>query len=469
MFWSLFIFITMFFSCCQANYLTVLPDVTVVIFGATGDLAARKLYPALYNLDKDGALSPNFTILGVGRRDWSEAEFHQSVYNSLHQFSRNKPTDQEWEAFKAHLVYQRINFSEISDYTALKNLVSQQRNVIYYLATESSYFRTIIEYLHKKDLVQQNGNYARVIIEKPFGEDLDSAIALQEHISKHLDEDQIYRMDHYLGKEGLFKLIKFRFEDAPYEAYLNKEYVSNIQMTLSETIGIGTRANFYEKTGHLRDVIQNHAMQLYAFAAMEMPKQFNQNNILAEKAKALNAIRPLTSKDVIRGQYVGYRHELGVSADSMVETFMQMRMFIDNERWSGVPFYIRSGKRLPEQLTQVKYSFKVNPLNLEAITIVIQPTPRILITRDGLTEPYLVELNPVLERREGYENQLLAGIMGDKTGFVALDETLSTWSLLTPVLNQWINDPEIPFYQAGDFAPSEAVEQVRHDGFEWKL
>lgn len=277
----------------------------------------------------------------------------------------------------------------------------------------------------------------------------------------------------------MLKLAKFRNEDGSYESFLNKEYIENVQLTLSETIGIGTRGDFYEKTGHLRDVIENHAMQLLAFAMMDKPLSMNQKEILAEKAKVLSAIHPLSPQDIIRAQYVagsindlqvaGYREENGVNEDSFVETFVQARLSIDNDRWAGVPFYIRSGKRLPEQLTQVNYNFKKNSSDLEAITVVIQPNPRISITQNGITTPFLIDLDPALERREGYENQLLAAIKGDKTAFVALDEALSTWALFTPILQQWSYDSKIIFYQAGVWAPEAAEEQLQRDGFKWKL
>lgn len=456
------VFIAFVVGSCRAEPLTV------VIFGATGDLSARKLFPALYNLDLEKELPADFTVVGIGKSEWDQSQFQKSVEKSLHQFSRTKPTFLEWEAFKTHLVYQQADFTQSSDYASIKKLLEAKGNKVFYLATPSVFFTRIIELLHQHGLVKQDSDsYARVIIEKPFGEDLDSALALQGRVSQFLDENQIYRMDHYLGKEGVFKLEKFRFEDAPYESYLNGNYVKDVQITLSETIGIGTRADFYEKTGHLRDVIQNHAMQILAYAAMEMPESLNQEEILKEKAKALYAIKPLLMEDVIRAQYaagiikgeeaVGYLEEAGVPPDSRIETFMHAKMFIQNARWDGVPFYIRSGKRLAEQLTEVRYNFKDNLLGLEAITVVIQPNPRILVTRSGLTEPYLVDLNPILMRREGYENTLLAAIQGDMSRFVMLDEVLSTWELLTPVLNKWVEDKEslLPLYKAGTWGPEK--------------
>lgn len=466
----LLVFVTTF-SSCVANPLTV------VIFGAMGDLSSRKLYPAVFNLNKEEALPADFQVMGIGRHEVEEKEFHESIYEALKKFSRNQPTEGEWDSFSSHLSYRKMDDSE---YQILVDFLNQRGgDVLFFLATESSSFRTIIQLLSQHGLLQQKEGFSRVIIEKPFGEDLDSALALQAHIFQFLEEDQIYRMDHYLGKEGVFKLAKYRLEDAPHENYLNRHYVDHIQLTLSETIGIGTRANFYEKTGHLRDVIQNHVMQVVAIAMMDQPLQKDQKQILAEKAKVLDAIRPLAPDDAIRGQYtagmikdervVGYREESDVPANSLIETFVQARLFIDNERWEGVPFYIRSGKRLPEQLTQIKYFFKDNPLNLEAVTVVIQPHPRILVAQNGYTLPFLIDLDPALERREGYENQLLAAIHGDKTGFVAIEELLASWALLTPLLNHWSQEQDLPFYKAGSWAPIEAEEQLKEEGIEWRI
>lgn len=455
------------------------PPLTVVIFGATGDLTTRKLYPALFNLNRENELDKDVRIIAIGRRAWDQEEFYSSVINSLHTFSRNVPTEAEWESFKGHLVYKQMDFLNPSDYQSLANLRHERNdNILFFLATDSFYFYPIIELLGKYKLLEQTESYSRVIIEKPFGEDLDSALALQAKITQHLDEEQIYRMDHYLGKEGLFQLAKFRLQDTPYEDLLNNNYVSNVQLTLSETIGIGTRASFYENTGHLRDVVQNHAMQVLAFAMMDKPISADQEEILAEKAKALASLRALSPTDIIRGQYtagvvkglpaLGYREERGVPEDSSVETFVQTRLFFDNERWGGVPFYIRSGKRLPEQLTQVKFIFDENPHQLDSITFVIQPNPRILINQNGTTTLFNTSINPTAHR-EGYENQILAAIQGDKTGFVSLEEVIYSWTLFTPTLKQWKSDPEILFYPSGTWAPKAAEEQLQEDGFEWNL
>lgn len=447
------------FTSCTYSHLQSTDDnkpLTVVIFGATGDLAARKLFPALFNLLKENALDKDVKIVGIGRREWQQSEFHDTVYQSLTTFSRNTPLEKEWDEFKEHLIYQKMNFTDASDYAPLARVLKEQnQDTLYFLATESSYFQPIIEHLHDSGLLDQKQGFSRVIIEKPFGEDLDTALELQSEISKYLEEEQIYRMDHYLGKEGVFKLAKFRLEDNLYEDILNQNYVTNVELILSETIGIGTRANFYEKTGHLRDVVQNHAMQVFAFAMMDRPESLGQNEILAEKANVLSAIRSPAYGDILRAQYSnsatakGYREESGVPADSTVETFVQAQLWIDTERWTGVPFTIRSGKRLPEQLTQVKYFFKENPWNLDSITIVIQPNPRILISQNQQVSLFPIQLDPALERREGYENQILAATKGDKTGFVALDEALISWRLFSPILNRWRLDPNILFYQAG--------------------
>lgn len=484
------------FSGCQIlNAEKTNPPVTLVIFGSTGDLSARKLYPAIYNLslEEDG-INSNFSVVGIGRRNLSQEEFQLSVYSALQKFSRNKPSIDSWNQFKPHVTYFQADFSKESDYVQLKAFLDKldeetgrSGNYIFYLATESNYFPIIISNLHKQGLTDEKieTSFSRVIIEKPFGEDLDSAVQLQSTILQSLDEKQIFRMDHYLGKKGVHKLVKFRFQDSKYETLFDRKYVKNIQITLSETIGIGTRANFYEKTGHLRDVMQNHAMQLLALATMEQPAGFQPEDIYSEKARLLDAIRPFSDVDmdqeIIRGQYtsgmingtpvIGYRQENDVPEHSQVETFVQTRMFIDNERWRGVPVYIKSGKRLPEQTTQITLNLKQNPLQIDAIHFVIQPNSRIYLTKNGVREMYEIEIDASLTRREEYENLILAAIQGDQSHFITIKEVISTWTLLTPVLNHWLNSANVFLhpYAAGQWGPEAADRQIKSDKVEWNI
>lgn len=480
-------------GCGEAHIQTNPPPVTVVIFGSTGDLTARKLFPAIYNLTQDKQLSENFALVGIGRRSLSEEDFRTSVHNALQTFSRNKPSDSSWNEFKEHIYYHEADFSLNESYENLNHLLKRidqergtQSNYIFYLATDSSYFPIIISKLHEHHLIHPitGSSFSRVIIEKPFGHDLDSALELQEHIAQFLDEEQIYRMDHYLGKEGVQKLFKLRFQDAHFEELFNRNFVKDIQITLSETIGIGDRANFYEKTGHLRDVVQNHAMQVLALATMEPPLHFQADTIHQEKVKVLEAIRSFPSDAidqwVIRGQYgsgiiqnksvLGYKQEKGVPDGSQIETFVQAKLFIDNERWQGVPVYIRSGKRLAAQTTQITLNLKENPLQIEAITIVIQPQSQVYIHQGENTLKYEIDIDSSFAQREAYENLILASIQDDQSDFVHMGEITSTWRLFTPVLKQWASNPSIalPIYEAGEWGPALADQQLTEEDIsEW--
>lgn len=481
-------------SCSQAYTQTMSPPVTVVIFGSTGDLTARKLFPAIYNLSHENQLHEHFALVGIGRKPLSTEDFRVSVYKSLQTFSRQKPSDSSWEAFKEHLYYHEADFSLDESYEKLNRLLKQidqergtQGNYIFYLATDSSYFPIIIQKLHEHHLIHSptDASFSRVVIEKPFGHDLDSALELQAHISQFLEEEQIYRMDHYLGKEGVHKLIQLRFQDARFEELFHHHFVKDIQLTLSETIGISDRANFYEKTGHLRDVLQNHAMQVLALATMEPPLNLQADTIHQEKVKALEAIRafPLHAIDqwVVRGQYgpglmqgkdvPGYTQEKDVPADSQVETFVQAKLFIDNERWQGVPIYIRSGKRLAAQTTQITLNLKDNPFQMEAITLVIQPQSQVFLHQGNNLVQYAVDIDPSFAKREAYENLILASIQGDQSDFVDMGEITSTWRLFTPVLNHWSSHSStaLPIYDAGQWGPSTADQQLAEEGIvKWK-
>lgn len=458
--------------------------VTVVMFGATGDLAARKLFPALHHLSIDGEITDNVSIVSVGRRELTSEEFQNSVYSSLQKFSSIKPNESNWDAFKQSITYQKTDFSEADDYLALKDhLKNHSKNRLFYLATDSSYFSVIIENLYKSGLISPNDG-SRVVIEKPFGRDLNSSIELQSFISQFLDETQIFRMDHYLGKEGVHKLLKFRFEDGAFDSLLNEKYVSSIQVAISETIGIGTRANFYENTGHLRDVIQNHAMQVLALGLMEPPASLAAEDILKEKARVLYAVRPFPANQidqyVIRGQYaagliqdkpvVGYLEEDRVPQSSQIETFVQAELYIDNPRWQGVPIFISSGKRLPEQSTEIVFNLKENKDGIEKIRIAIQPDPQIYITKNARVEVYPIDPSPSFSR-EAYENLILAAIKGDRSHFVTIDEVLATWSLLTPVLESWSNTEGKPvlLYEAGKWGPKEAEDQTNKYNINWRM
>jgi len=466
-------------------YLTVFSLVAsepcaIVIFGATGDLTARKLLPAIHNLAQEGNLSEDLIILGASRNEYSHEEFRSLMQKAVSAHSK-KPLDIDfWKRFEKKIFYQQLNFAGDEGYHNLQTLLSQfdqeygtQGNRLYYLATPPSYFTAVIERLSNHHLVYPipHQSWSRVVIEKPFGTDLDSAIELQNLISQHLDESQIYRIDHYLGKEGVQNLLAFRFANTVVEPIWNRQYIDNVQITISEDIGIGSRAQFWEETGYLRDIIQNHLMQLLAIVAMEPPTDLSSDNIHQAKIEALNAIRPISPHMVVRGQYtqgmihgspvVGYRQEKGVPSQSTVETYVAAKLFIDNDRWRDVPFYIRGGKRLPYQTAEVVVNLKTN----NAIIIRIQPHPGIFLGTQAIHQ------KPQQPTPEAYEKLLYDCLNGDSSLFVRGEEQIAAWRILTPILNHWraSGADNIPSYPSGSWGPIEGEQLLMEQGHQWLL
>eukprot|EP01136_Pigoraptor_vietnamica_P001080 Opistho-1_new@27238 len=356
----------------------------IVIFGATGDLTARKLMPALYNLSREGLLPPQFACVGFARRDKTHAQFREEMHAAVSAFSRSKPVDPSiWGRFEEHLFYHRSEFPDAKGYAELRrfldtldNKIGTKGNRVFYLSTQPSFFPLICENLKKEGLIYDSkkveGKWSRVIIEKPFGYDLTSALTLQQKLRQFLEEKQIYRIDHYLGKETVQNILVFRFANSLFESLWNHHYIDHVQITVAEELGIGSRGAFFEETGLLRDIVQNHMMQLLSLVAMEPPGSLSAKAIHEEKIKVLQAIRRITPQEVVRGQYApgfienqavkGYREENAVDPHSSVETFVAMRLFLDNWRWNGVPFYLRSGKRLPKRATEIAIVFKHPPM-----------------------------------------------------------------------------------------------------------
>lgn len=416
----------------------------VVIFGATGDLTSRKLIPALYQLNDE-----NTVVVGVGLRPYDNKIFREQMQKTV-------ANDDYWDSFKERLFYHSINSD--SGYQKLNELLKEidctkgtNGNRIYYLATSPNQFLPIIENLSRNNLIytSEDKQWSRVIIEKPFGYDLQSAIDLHEQISRFLDESQTYRVDHYLGKEGVLNLMTLRFSGI-LESIWNGNWIDHIKIMINEEIGIGTRANFWEQTGYLRDIFQNHLLQLLAITAMDPSDD-------RPKIKILEAIKPL-SGNIIRGQYgpgiiqgqavSGYRQEAGVPENSFVETFVAAKIFIDHPRWKNVPFYISGGKRLSNQKVEIALHFKEDTA-YDSLVITIQPNSTIrLIMKDGsLIELYRADK----DTKNDYARLLLACMQEDKQYFVHIDELLAAWELVTPILDQWKVPPKEPFpnYEAG--------------------
>lgn len=361
----------------------ILDPCILLIFGATGDLTARKLLPALYNLSRESQLPPQFACVGFARRPKTNEQFREETKTAINSFSRVKPIDEKiWSHFQEQLYYHCSEFHEDEGYTKLKRLLDDldlklgtKGNRIFYLSTQPSFFPLICEKLHKAGLIydesQVKNKWSKVIIEKPFGHDLTSSLALQKELLKFLSENQIYRIDHYLGKETVQNILVFRFANSIFESLWNNRYIDHVQITVGEDIGIGTRGKFFEEAGLLRDIIQNHVMQLLSLVAMEPPSNLSATAIRDEKVKVLQAIRTIDDQSCVRGQYgpgfvngkpvLGYQQEGNVNPKSSVETYVALRLFIDNWRWSGVPFYIRSGKRLPKKSSEIAITFKDPP------------------------------------------------------------------------------------------------------------
>lgn len=474
---------------------------TLVIFGVTGDLTARKLIPALYNLKKDNLLPQKFNCIGVARRPFSDEEICNLLKTAVAEFSRSLPLeDRIWEEFAKNLTYQTVIFEEDAGYEMLKKKlesleIADQReaNRVFYLSTAPSFFPAIVEKLKAHNLVYKpsdQGPWSKVIIEKPFGRDLNSALSLQSHVEKQLDESQIYRIDHYLGKETVQNLLVFRFGNHLFESLWNNQHIDNVQITMSEELGIGRRGTFYEEAGQLRDIVQNHMMQLLALLAMEPPASLKGDAIRNEKVKVLESIRPIPLDQVdefaIRGQFgpglisgqavPGYRQELNVAHDSNVETFVALKLFIDNWRWSKVPFFLRTGKRLPKRTTEISVAFKSVPGNLfqssnpksNTLTIRIQPDEGIGLSLNckvpGMTgqiqhvgmdfsyNDYFNSASP-----EAYERLLCDCFLGDNALFARKDEVAQSWRLIDPIIERWQEKAiDFPNYPAGTWGPIAA-------------
>lgn len=488
----------------------------MVIFGATGDLTGRKLLPAIYNLAREGELPAHFACVGFARRDKTNEIFRKEMFDAVNKYSRVKPVDNTiWEGFQEQIFYHKSEFHEDNGYEELRRFLNEldrkfgtKGNRVFYLSTQPSFFPLIIEKLHAHGLIYDpadKNRWSRVIIEKPFGHDLTSAVELQQHISKFLDESQIYRIDHYLGKETVQNLLTFRFSNPIFESVWNNRYIDHIQITLSEEIGIGTRGHFFEEAGMLRDIVQNHMMQLLSLVAMEPPTNLTAHSIQDEKVKVMESIRPFPLQNidlhVVRGQYSsgyidglpvrGYRQEDNVPPTSNVETYVALQLFIDNWRWTGVPFYLRAGKRLPKRATEIAIIFKEAPswlflqsgrrIHRNILVIRIQPDEGIAFKMNckvpGLNGP----IQPVkmdfrygsyfgLAPPEAYERLLCDCMSGDSTLFARSDEVLSSWKLLTPVLEHWQKTAaDFPNYSAGTWGPGAADSMLTQEGGQWRL
>ena len=491
----------------------------VVIFGASGDLTRRKLMPALYNLAVSRALPGGFAVVGVARREKSGETFVGEMKEGISAFSRRKPIDPAvWSDFSRGISYVRGTFEDANTYKNLaKHLETLDKergtrgNRLYYFAVPPADFGTILNGLRDAKLVQplaardDGGPWTRVIIEKPFGHDLESARVLNDTIATVFDESQVFRIDHYLGKETVQNLLVFRFANALFEPIWNREHVDHVQITVAEEIGVEGRGKFFEQIGITRDIVENHAMQLLCLTAMEPPISLAADAVRDEKVKVLRSLRPmersLVRENVVRGQYglgvvrgeevPGYREEPDVAPDSRVETFVAMRVFVENWRWGGVPFYVRAGKRLPRRVTEIAVQFKKVPHTLfrapdggispNVLTMRIQPDEGISL-RFTSKEPgqHTILRDVAMDFRygaafgsntpEAYERLLLDAMRGEATLFTRRDEVEGQWEFIDRVFDAWAHDGNAPppIYSAGTWGPEQADDMIAKDGRRWR-
>jgi len=491
------------------------PDPSVVVlFGGTGDLAHRKVVPALYHLWRTNLLPHEFVLLAVGRRPYDDEAFRVDIRTSLDQFSRALPIDEDaWRSFAERVCYQHLDFADTSGFEALAARLDEldeargtRGNRLFYLATQPSQFAEIVAQLGRVGLDHEkhDAGWRRIVIEKPFGHDLESAKRLNRDVGKVFRESQVYRIDHYLGKETVRNLLVFRFGNGIFEPLWNRRYVDHVQITVAESIGIESRGAFYEQTGASRDVLQNHLLQLVSLIAMEPPARFEANALRDEKVKVLRAISSVPADlagSVVRGQYgpgwvaatqvPGYRDEKEVDPESETETFVAARLMIDDWRWSGVPFYVRTGKRLPKRATEIAIQYREVPHRLfqdqgvepdaNLLAIRIQPDEGIML-RFGAKVPGLgLDVRSVtmdftygsafsVDSPDAYETLILDALQGDASLFTRADEVEEAWGIVDPIVDAWADAPapDFPNYEAGSWGPAAADDLLAREGRRWR-
>ncbi len=486
---------------------------TLVIFGASGDLTRRKLVPAVYSLFREGLLPKGFRVVGFARRPKSDAAFREELHEGVAAHARLRLGD-DWDAFASRLHYAQGNYQDRASFDALRERLDTLaeaegglRNALFYLATPPTVFETIAEHLDGAGLADESKGWSRLIVEKPFGHDFASARELNASISSHFAEHQVYRIDHYLGKETVQNILVLRFANTIFEPVWNQKHVDHVQITVAETVGVEGRGSYYDHAGALRDMVQSHMMHLLCLVGMEAPNSLDGEAVRDEKVKVLKALRhmpvPCVSEAVVRAQYAageaggktlaGYCAEEGVAPDSTTETYVAIKTFIDNWRWAGVPFYLRTGKAMPAKVTEIGIHFKpvpqvlfnappFGPMAPNVLALRIQPNEGIMLQfqvkvpgQGARIQPFEMDFGYAASfgtgPPEAYERLLLDAALGDAALFTRSDEVEAAWAFLQPILDGCAEHPagELPTYAAGSWGPKEADELIEADGRQWEL
>ena len=470
---------------------------TIVIFGASGDLTKRKLIPSLFNLCRKDRIPQPYMIVGSGGSAFTDEQFREHLLEGTKQFADFQFSDQEWSNFATRLFYRKASYSSAEDFERLsKELAELEKgpaNRLYYMAIPPKLFPDTIHNLDATGQLHEDGGWRRVVLEKPFGTDLASAVELNKQVQRALNENQIYRIDHYLGKETVQNILFTRFANTIFEPIWNRNYIDHVQITVAEKVGLEHRAGFYDSVGVLRDVFQNHILQLLTLISMEPPASFDATHLRNEKVKVLSAIQPMTPEQValntVRAQYRGYRTEPEVKPSSNTATYAALRLSINNWRWKGVPFYLRSGKSMAEKQTQAIIQFKEPPLAMfpmqtmkpNLLVLYLQPDEGVHLrfeakapdtvaeTRSVDMEFHYAEAFGPTAIPEAYERLLLDALQGDASLFTRADEVETAWALIDPILQTWENHgtPPLATYKPGTWGPYEADTLLARDGRRW--